>query len=160
MIILRVEVVDLFYPPSCDRPQPIPVFFLFHELSILERSIAIRRACFFFLNISVYEDIGFEQCFLASVYGQRVFWRCWMVARDIEIELETCLQNRKRFCDTELYQKLLWTITRMETKWRKFEWGCAADTFQSPLAASIWRQVSCNWKQVKAGLEYLKAGFQ
>ena len=26
MIILRVEVVDLFYPPSCDRPQPIPVF--------------------------------------------------------------------------------------------------------------------------------------
>ena len=26
MIILRVEVVDLFYPPSCDRPQPMAVF--------------------------------------------------------------------------------------------------------------------------------------
>ena len=36
MIILRVEVVDLLYPPS---------FSLFHELSTLERSIAVRWAC-------------------------------------------------------------------------------------------------------------------
>ena len=54
MIILWVEVVDLFSPPSCDRPQPIPWFSLFHELSILERSIAVRRACFpYFLNHNI-----------------------------------------------------------------------------------------------------------
>ena len=51
-----------FYPPSCDRPQQIPVFSLFHELPILERSIAVLRACLGSFHTN------FQQNFL----------RCWV----------------------------------------------------------------------------------
>ena len=57
MIILRVEVVDLFYPPSCDRPQPIPVFPYFMNYLYQSGPLQFDGLVFFWRSLNGYVGV-------------------------------------------------------------------------------------------------------
>ena len=57
MIILRVEVVDWFYPPSYDKPQPIPVFPISWIIYI--RAVSESKSLNAFFAMKHFENLNF-----------------------------------------------------------------------------------------------------
>ena len=91
--------VLIIYPSSCVRPQQKLFFSLFHELPILERSIAVLRACYLAQKLCFWTGIIFIDVIVSVCVSVCVWIFTSIISKSlwpILIKLGKMIYNDKR----------------------------------------------------------------